>query len=315
MRVQDGAALTTAEFNAAQLAAPIVAALELEGSSKLGHPWCNSDFPTNPTCAYPKWPDHALPPGPAPAPSPPLPADCVCGSKWVAQTANPMLAGLDLVGGGASVTAKDAFHDVSDTHPFHLPHIFNSCSSPAGCTLNATTLTMPFFADSPFFPNTSTGPLSALELRTKMKSRQAVYEAAGLGTQDQNQTDGNLTMCKAINELAFSWALQNAEESVRQRFLASGEPLVMVDDKVATIGITGPEWIKDVLVFQRVNTTSGLARSAVTVQSWQFVVANTNGGNVPWIVPAGMHYCKLLSPARAMEWIYTDGLRSSLASA
>jgi hypothetical protein len=24
---------------------------------------------------------------------------------------------------------------------------------------------------------------------------------------------------------------------------------------------------------------------------------------------AGYHYCKLLSPARAMEWIYVDGLR------
>lgn len=23
----------------------------------------------------------------------------------------------------------------------------------------------------------------------------------------------------------------------------------------------------------------------------------------------GVHYCKLLSPARAMEWIYVDGLR------
>ena len=90
-------------------------------------------------------------------------------------------------------------------------------------------------------------------------------------------------------------------------------PTSQVDDKVAPIGVTGPEWIKDELVFQRVNTTSG--RSAVTVQSWQFVVANTNGGNVPWIIPAGMHYCKLLSPARAMEWIYTDGLRMALAPA
>ena len=25
---------------------------------------------------------------------------------------------------------------------------------------------------------------------------------------------------------------------------------------------------------------------------------------------AGFHYCKLLSPARAMEWLYIDGLRA-----
>ena len=42
------------------------------------------------------------------------------------------------------VVANDAFHDVSDVRPFHLPHIWNNCTDPtANCTLNVTTVTMP----------------------------------------------------------------------------------------------------------------------------------------------------------------------------
>lgn len=41
---------------------PVVSALRQEGSPHLHVP-CNSDFPTNPTCNYPMWPDKALIPG------------------------------------------------------------------------------------------------------------------------------------------------------------------------------------------------------------------------------------------------------------
>merc|ERR1719460_1914279 len=76
---------------------PIIQALRLEGSPHI-KPLCDSDFPTNPACQYPKWPDHSLPPGPAKPPSPLPPPDCVCGSQWVATVANQLIAGVDLDG-------------------------------------------------------------------------------------------------------------------------------------------------------------------------------------------------------------------------
>lgn len=304
-----GPALAEAEATAAALSGPLIKALELEGSTALGHPACNSDFPTNPSCGYPKYPDHSLGPR-KPAPSPPLPADCICGSPWVADHAAGAIAGFEVsTQPSYKVTAKDAFHDVSDTHPFHLPHIWNDCGKgAAACMLNSTTLTMPVNQSSPLFPNSTGGPVSIYEFRAKIKSRVAYWEAAGLGSQSGDLDSKNMTMCRAVNQAAYDWALTNADPSVRAKFEASGEPFAMVDDKVAGIGVHGPEWIKDAMVYSRAKRPDG--KSEIQIQSWQFSVGNTNQGHLPWFVPVGMHYCKLLSPARAMEWIYTDGLRA-----
>ena len=84
----------------------------------------------------------------------------------------------------------------------------------------------------------------------------------------------------------------------------------MVNDEIAPIGVDGPTWIEKELNYTRISNDTS---SYITVQSWSFVVANTNQGNMPWYTPVGMHYCKLLSPARAMEWIYTEGLRTRLS--
>ena len=60
------------------------------------------------------------------------------------------------------------------------------------------------------------------------------------------------TMCHArcadVNRRAWSWALANADAATRATFLQHGEPMVMMDDVPAKIGIGGPEWIKDELV-------------------------------------------------------------------
>lgn len=292
---------------AARVAQPLVDALELEGSEALGKVWCNSDWPTNPTCNYPKYPDFSLPFGPAPAPAPPLPPDCICVSAWVMNEAAPRIAGVSWQTDLQSLVAADAFHDVSDEHPFHLPHIWSSCASPSpSCTLNVTTLTMPVLGGGSLFPNATSAPLSALEMRAKIKSRQTVWEAAGL--KPSSAIDKNATMCREINQAAWDWALAHAEPSVRATFEAHGEPFVMVDDKEAPIGITGPTWIKQELVYKRVGGGGAAGnKTHVEVQSWSFVVGESPVKSKA--VPDGMHYCKLLSPARAMEWIYTDGLR------
>ena len=59
-------ALETASHTTREIVAPLIKALEKEGNRHL-HPPCNSDYPTNPTCEYPRWPRASLGPPRPPA--------------------------------------------------------------------------------------------------------------------------------------------------------------------------------------------------------------------------------------------------------
>ena len=229
----------------------------------------------SPTCEYPIYPGKSLPPGPDAAPDPLPPATCVCGSPWVMGKASEMNA--DLASSDrptATVSSKDSFQDVSDTHPFHLPNIFNECSSEdlsAPCEVNLTTVTQPVLKAGELFPADAV-VLSAFEFKTKFKSRQAIWSEAGLGkgTEDLDQGTNN---CKLINEQSYQWALENAEPSVRATFEQYGEPYVMVDDVEAPIGKKGPTWIEEEMIYTRV-TDETTGKSRIEIQSWSFCVAN-----------------------------------------
>jgi len=286
--------------------------MQLEGNEHLNE-MCNSDYPTNPTCSYPMWPDESLG-GWNPAPSPPPSDTCTCGSPFVRTTGQTLMAGFEGSKlSSATCHGNDAFHDVADTNPFHLPHIFNSCSlSTTDCVLNVTTVTMPMYEsgddNDDFFTAVTT-----LEMRTKLKSREALWDIVGDTVASSNQTDGT-SICQQINQASLEWALATAGADAKGYYESVGEPLVIVEDTTATIGATGPEWIADVMKWTRVNTSSGVG-TQMEVGSWDFIVNNINKGNVPWYITAGYHYCKILSPARAMEWIYVDSLRQHAALA
>ncbi|KAH8058183.1 hypothetical protein JL722_6034 [Aureococcus anophagefferens] len=126
-----------------------------------------------PDVRVPAWPDASIGPA-APAPDPLPPADCTCGSPWVAR-AQAIMSGFEASGlANASAATKDAFEDVSDVRPFHLPHIFNACdSNDTDCVLESTTVTMPIHSLRGDY-----GPVAASEFRTKLKSRQAMWRRA-----------------------------------------------------------------------------------------------------------------------------------------
>jgi len=301
-------ALDRASSLAKEFMKPIVDVMEVSGNQRLRDP-CNSDFPTNPTCEYPKYPDASLNPLPVPKPDPMPPVDCMCGSSWLEDNAQQMMA--DFSGSSnapwVTMTCKNSFHDVADVHPFHLPHIFNSCAKDEQeCVLNVTSVTQPLYKDD---KDVGYMPIAAYELKTKLKSRQAMYQAVGLPADNMDDFDKNMTLCREINEASFSYAFNKLPSSAQQRYSLKGEPLVPIDDHQSGIGITGPTWIGDEMLYNRELSSSGFVSTKVTLQSFTFLVNNINQGDVPFWITAGYHYCKVLSPFKAMEWALVDSLR------
>ena len=140
--------------------------------------------------------------------------------------------------------------------------------------------------------------VSAIEIGTKMASRQLVFNITGFPAPD-SLDDGD--RCAAINKQAYEWALQTASPAARQRHRQYGVPLRMSAD-LKPFPPAGPWWIWNYLEF----TTNTTAETTLDVASY-YAFYSTSG----LAYGAGNHYCKLLSPARAMEWIYTDSLKQT----
>jgi hypothetical protein len=251
---------------------------------------------------------------------------CIGGSEWTGKFSQVLMAG-DLA--GLQIVATDSIHLVTEEQPScHLPHIHGNpvdnanpgsgntpplCPDPTGCMLEITTVTELDYESDPF--DTGSVPIAATELKTKLKSRQAIWEAAGIAHVNFTESDATLLEggkqdnCGMINQASIDWAISKLGAKTRSRFEKYGQRLVIGLDQSTCIA--GPCWINSALVFD----VDDEANNVVIQSTWMGTEnANTYPCGESKAIPcdAGFHYCKVLSPARAIEWMYVDGLRNKL---
>jgi hypothetical protein len=134
-------------------------------------------------------------------------------------------------------------------------------------------------------------PESALSLACKMKSQPAIQEHL------PQASFGPSRSCADLNARALQWALDRVRPEVKARYQSRGTKLNFIGDKVFGTGI---QWSTAKIELKR----STQQPSIVDVCS-PALESPTSAG----FGHGGMHYCKLLSPARAVEWVMVEGLK------
>ncbi len=250
---------------------PIIKAMQLEGSYHL-HPPC-----------------HLSEEG----------EECTIGSKW-SEVAQAGLAHVD----SAELDAHDEFHQTwyinffpkeGEPHFYH-PHIDPNSSSHTQ-PLNVTTVTEAVYEKLDTFDNPLVSNM-AKELRIKFNSRQAILKGLGIDRPFPESEIPNI--CSKLNAQTIKWALAKAPERVRNRYLDHGVKLVAGRDIEHN---NGPAWIWSYLEYNLEEQSEGNMQRVLDSHTMKTALDHP--------IPAsdGKHYCKLLSPAKAMDWIYTDALR------
>jgi hypothetical protein len=148
---------------------------------------------------------------------------------------------------------------------------------------------------------------SAQEIGTKMASRQCTL-IKGSGKMD-TPFSVDTDFCAQFNQQTYEWGLANAPSKTAERFKTYGQKFTM-GSSVLSSG--GPGWLSGHLKFDAGKdadkTITVTSYATVTpIDYWKKHFPFPRPSIIP--DPGCYHYCKLLSPARVLEWMYVDGLR------
>jgi hypothetical protein len=221
---------------------------------------------------------------------------CLHGAPWNKQYTQPIMGG-DLPGTNMSINNNDNFHPVDQVKPVHLSEIDSDCTTTSkNCVMETITVTENYYAD---FDSMDTGyhPIAASEMKTKLSSRQKIQTHAGDSDADFSALDEEGNRCADINNASIQWAYDRLSEQAKSNYDNFGQKLVTGDDMGPYNA--GPLWIWTLMSYVENDdkTTMTVSSPMMRTPTSYFVKS-----------AAGFHYCKVLSPFKAMEWMMTDGL-------
>merc|ERR1711962_351925 len=139
--------------------------------------------------------------------------------------------------------------------------------------------------------------LSAKTMKAKMKLADAIYKLIGLPQK------GNILPRSDINKATYQWALSIASPVALERLETKGRLLGFGPDRESEWG-GGAAW----------EFSGGLEWSEYSQQSPHTVTVSAAKLTSPPDFPifSGEHYCDLISPYRALEWIYIESIRHKM---
>lgn len=132
---------------------------------------------------------------------------------------------------------------------------------------------------------------SARNISCKLKTQEAIKEEL-----NADRLFGAYVQCKAVNQKAFEWAIERVSNVAKSRYEHAGKTVVFLNDREV---IVGTDWIAAKMPLKQSTKspdTYEVRSTALVSDTW-----------VPSV--GGMHYCKLFSPAQAMEWILFESLK------
>ena len=135
-------------------------------------------------------------------------------------------------------------------------------------------------------------------MKVKLSSRQKVQEHGGARFADFHELDEVGSRCAEINDFSIQWAYNQLSVEAKANYDAFGVKLVTGED----LGPfnAGSTWIWTFMDYSE--STDGT----------QMMVVRAPMMRTPTDYfaqkAAGFHYCKVLSPFRAVEWMMIDGL-------
>jgi len=199
-------------------------------------------------------------------------------SKWC-ETAQVMISGLTQADAPRLNVQNNVY--VGESLPT-LEHCHTNYSVDASTkTMSVKTCSQCSYKSSFFKPSKSA---AAYSLGCKMVSTDRVEQQLHVNTTGKT--------CMDVNVAAFALAQKYALDTTKARYQKKGKQMTFLPDKFKTIG---PVWVLSDL---DINTKGDVAK----------VTSIALNSPVTSKIFPGNHYCKLLSPAYALQWMMTDSL-------